>query len=101
TPRYGRLLGKALADADYVIAVSGEIAARAESVGAAPERVKIVPGGVPDMFTTASTHEIARRKLGLADDERWVVWVGGLVPVKQPEHVVDAFSTLALRRPDA
>jgi glycosyltransferase involved in cell wall biosynthesis len=47
--------------------------------------------------------EMARRVAlpGSADPDRWVLFVGRLDPIKDPDLAVDAFALLAAERPDA
>jgi glycosyltransferase involved in cell wall biosynthesis len=54
---------------------------------------------VPDDYCKASREE-ARQSLGLAKEERLVVWVGNLVSVKDPALAIEAFSLSARRIPN-
>lgn len=92
-PRLRPLIADALRSADHVIAVSDELAERSTELGA--RDVVTAPGGVPMRFAAGPSHEEAREELGLAADERWILWAGGLVPVKQPRHAVEAFARVA------
>jgi teichuronic acid biosynthesis glycosyltransferase TuaC len=83
-------LRRTFAAARGVIAVSRELAERAEELGAAPERLRVLPGGVP--YPEPLDREAARARLGLPDGVRVLLWVGGLVPVKQPLDAVLAFA---------
>ena len=78
-----RLLSHALTRATDVITPSRPIADRAIELGADPDRTSVVMGGVPDDYCPASRAD-ARAILGLSTEARLVVWVGSLVPVKQP-----------------
>jgi glycosyltransferase involved in cell wall biosynthesis len=95
-----RLLSHGLTRAAEVIAPSRPIADRAVELGADPDRTAVVMGGVPDDYCPASRAD-SRALLGLSPDIRLVVWVGGLVPVKQPLLALRAISAVAARDPDA
>ena len=97
--RLRRLVADAVSAADYVVAVSDELADRARELGA--RTVVTSPGGVPSSFADAVGHRDAKRALGLDETTRWIVWVGGLVPVKQPLDIVDAFAEVVARHPEA
>ena len=91
------LTSKALRDAAAVVAVSRNLAEIAVRLGAPPERVKVVPNGVDaDLFPVAPREE-ARRKLGLALDGKFVLFVGHLLPVKGIDVLVEAFGQLQRR----
>jgi teichuronic acid biosynthesis glycosyltransferase TuaC len=90
--RARRLLRQTFDEARALIAISDELAARAEAIGAAGDRLRVIAGGVP--YPPRVSFDDARRRLGIDDDTVCVVWVGGLVPVKQPLDAVLAFESL-------
>jgi glycosyltransferase involved in cell wall biosynthesis len=90
--RVRRLLARTFAEARAIIAVSAELAERAEALGASPQRLHVVVGGVP--FEPLVPQEEARARLGIDSDALWIVWVGGLAPVKQPLDAIRAFELL-------
>jgi glycosyltransferase involved in cell wall biosynthesis len=76
-------------EARAIIAVSEELAERAGSLGAAADRLRVIPGGVP--FHPLLRRADARERVGVGSDAVCILWVGGFVPVKQPLHAVAAF----------
>lgn len=83
-----------LKHADGVIAVSRDLAARAIELGASSDRVKTVYDGVDrDIFHPGRRRE-ARQLLGLAEEERIVLFVGNLVPVKGIDVLLEACKRL-------
>ena len=90
--RARRLLRRTFAEAHAIIAVSGELAERAEALGASPERLQVIAGGVP--YPPPLARDEARSRVGIQQDTLCVVWVGGLVPVKQPADAIHAFEEL-------
>jgi glycosyltransferase involved in cell wall biosynthesis len=88
-PAARRLLKSTFTRAQAVIAVSDELSQRAAELGADPRRLFTVPGGVP--YRLPLPRQAERERHGLADGEICVLWVGGLVPVKQPLEAVRAF----------
>jgi glycosyltransferase involved in cell wall biosynthesis len=95
-----RLLSEVVRGASRVIAVSSEIADRAIELGARSDKVIVQPCGVPAVISDATDHGAARETLGLLGSEQWILWVGALVDVKQPLHIVDAFARIAMERPN-
>ena len=93
------LLSQALRSATSVIAPSREIADRAVELGADADRTSVLMGGVPDDYAGVSRTD-ARAALALSPDVRLIVWIGGLVPVKQPLLALRAISLVAERWPD-
>jgi teichuronic acid biosynthesis glycosyltransferase TuaC len=94
-----RLLSEALRSATHVIAPSRAIADRALALGADADRTSVLMGGVPDDYANMSrTH--ARAALSLSSNVRLIVWVGNLVPEKQPLLALRAISLVAQRCPD-
>jgi glycosyltransferase involved in cell wall biosynthesis len=89
------LVRRTLAQARGVIAVSDELAERAAALGAGAETIRVIPGGVA--YPTPLARSDARAQLGLAADLLCIVWVGGLVPVKQPLQALEAFRLLLSR----
>ena len=94
-----RLLSQALRRATHVIAPSREIADRALELGADVDRTSVLMGGVPDDYSGVSRAD-ARAALAISPDVRLIVWIGSLVPVKQPLLALRAISLVAERRPD-
>jgi teichuronic acid biosynthesis glycosyltransferase TuaC len=95
-----RLLSQALRRATYVIAPSEAIADRALELGADAGRTSVLMGGVPDDYARMS-RTVARAALSLSPNVRLIVWVGNLVPEKQPLLALRAVSLVAQRCPDA
>src|SRR5690606_5659784 len=81
-PARSRGTREALCAADGVIAVSADLAARVVALGADPDRVLTVLDGVDRTLFNPGDRTQARRALGLADDERHLLFIGNLLPVK-------------------
>jgi glycosyltransferase involved in cell wall biosynthesis len=94
-----RLLSQALSRADHVIAPSRPILDRAIELGADARRSSVLMGGVPDDYPRMSRAD-ARAALGLSPTSRLVLWVGNLVPVKQPLLALKSISVIAGRHRD-
>jgi len=92
-PAARRLLTSTFARAQAVIAVSNELSQCAAELGADPRRVFTVPPGVS--YRPPVPRQAERERRGLAESEVCILWVGGLVPVKQPLEAVRAFEAFA------
>lgn len=79
-----------LRQAAAVICVSAELADAVLELGADPGRVQVNPGGVP--YRDIIPYDEARAALGVPPGATVVLWVGGLVDVKQPVEAVEAFA---------
>ncbi len=82
--------------ASAVIAVSRQLADRVVELGADRGRVTVIPGGVP--YPPKLNRGEARASLGIDERETLVLWVGGLLPVKQPLHMIAAFREVSAPR---
>lgn len=85
-----------LRQASAVIAVSRQLADRVVELGIDRRRVTVIPGGVA--YPPTVNRSEARGRLGIDEHETLVLWVGGLVPVKQPLHMISAFAELSISR---
>ena len=94
-----RLLAHALRQADHVIAPSRQILDRAVELGADAQRSTVLMGGVPDDYSRMSRAD-ARAALAISPTSRLVLWVGNLVPVKQPLLALKSISVVAGRNRD-
>ena len=99
-PARSRGTREALCAADGVIAVSADLAARVVALGADPDRVLTVLDGVDRTLFNPGDRAQARRSLGLADDERHLLFIGNLLPVKGVDVLLHAAAKLAAQRSD-
>jgi teichuronic acid biosynthesis glycosyltransferase TuaC len=83
-----RFLRQTLIAADAVVAVSQDLAERVASFGVASERIQVVAGV---HYPAPLSRAAARRRLGVPDEAVVIVWIGGLVRVKQPLEAIRAF----------
>lgn len=98
-PRLRRAVVTAMRAADTVIAVSHDLASHVVALGVPEPKVTVIPSGV---VTRAVCHdEETRGELGIAPDERVVLWVGRYVPVKRPMLALRAFARLVRSDPSA
>jgi len=81
---------EALRDAAAVVAVSSNLAEIALELGASAKNLYVLPNGVDaDSFPMMPRHD-ARRKLGIAQQKKILLFVGHLLPVKGLDILVDA-----------
>lgn len=71
-----------------------------EHYAANPERLCVSPPGVDHAAFSPGSRPAARRQLGLPVEERLVLFVGRLQPLKGPDVAVAAFAGLARDVPD-
>jgi len=94
--RRSRLTADALRTAAAIIAVSGNLARIAESLGAAPERVHVLTNGIDAHEFTLIPRAEARNRLSLPQDRRIVLFAGSLLPVKGIDVLLEALQTRPL-----
>jgi teichuronic acid biosynthesis glycosyltransferase TuaC len=87
--------------ADAVIAVSRPLAKELVSLGVPRERVHLVLNGVDASRFHPRDRSATRRELGVAEDERLVLFVGRLEPQKGIGELLEAFEQLRARVPRA
>jgi D-inositol-3-phosphate glycosyltransferase len=73
----------------------------AEIFGARKDKISIVPFGTYEMVPQSSlTCSEAKRRLGLRESDRTILFFGRIVPYKGIDLLVDAFLRLASQNPD-
>ncbi len=91
----------ALPRASRIVAVSRPLAERAVELGAAPDRVDVVPNGIDREAFRPRDRSQARRALGLSNEARIILYVGHLSREKGAHDLLRAFQTLGARLPSA
>jgi glycosyltransferase involved in cell wall biosynthesis len=92
-PGSRRRLQWALPRADRIVAVSGPLATAAHSLGVRAGRVDVVPNGVDACSFKPADRAEARRELGVALDDRVVLYVGRVEEEKGALDLVQAFGS--------
>jgi D-inositol-3-phosphate glycosyltransferase len=99
----GRLIGEdqVVAEADRLVAnTEVERDELVQLYGADPARVDVVPPGVDTDVFAPGDRRAARARLGIAVDERVVVFAGRIQPLKGPDVLLRAAAVLRHRYPD-
>ena len=89
-PRRRAKVSEAIATSDGISAVSRDLAARVIELGANPERVRVIPEGIDGRMFSPGDRAQARIRLGLALEEKYVLFVGNLLLSKGAGVLVDA-----------
>lgn len=99
--RWGRrAVLKALARANKVFSVSESLRRHVIGLGADPHKIQVVPNGVDVERFHPVNAQVARRRLGLAEDARLLITVGGLVERKGQHRVIECLPRLLQRIPN-
>ncbi|MDA0947616.1 MAG: glycosyltransferase, partial [Planctomycetota bacterium] len=93
-PARGPRMAEVVREADRVIAVSHDLAARARALGASPQRVSVVPNGVDLQRFQPGDRRQARRELGLDPAGPLLVSVGHLSPRKGFQDLISTLPSL-------
>lgn len=90
-----------LTGAVRVLCVSEALRTQALAQGASPERCRVVPNGVdPSLFAREERDE-CRVRLGIGRDERIIVFIGNMEPIKGVDVLLDALARMGENRPGA
>jgi teichuronic acid biosynthesis glycosyltransferase TuaC len=98
-PISGLLTRKVLREADSIVTVSGDLCAKAISMGAAPRTTRAVVNGCDLAVFHPMDRIEARRKLGLSPEAEAVVYIGRMDVKKGLRELVEAASLLRPSRP--
>jgi glycosyltransferase involved in cell wall biosynthesis len=96
-PQYGlvrRQISAALRRADALVAVSGALGERMGALGAAPERLHVIPNGIDRELFHFGEPRAARQKLNVYSDDRMLLSVGNLNELKGHALVIEAVARL-------
>ncbi|MBA4067320.1 MAG: glycosyltransferase family 4 protein [Isosphaera sp.] len=88
---------EAVRAADGVVAVSHDLAAHLVKMGVDRGRVRVIHDGVDRTLFCPADKAAERRWLGLPADEKVVLFVGNLVPVKAIDVLLKAFADPVLK----
>jgi phosphatidylinositol alpha-1,6-mannosyltransferase len=94
---YDKLRRRVLVDADLLLPVSHYTASLLQRLGAAPERIRVLPNGTDiERFAPRST-QAARKALGLDPDPLLLLSVGRLMPHKGFDTTIESLPALRKR----
>ena len=92
-----RMVAAALRRCAHVIAVSDALKAVVTGWGIPASHVSVIPNGVDGERFRPLDQAACRRRLGLPADERLILFIGHLVPVKRVEDLLEAFRAVVSR----
>lgn len=93
-PARKRRTREALCQADGIITPSRDLAERVVELGVDPTRVHVIYNGVDTDKFHPGPQADARRRLGLPLEERIVLFIGNLVPIKGLDQLIEACARL-------
>ncbi len=85
---------KAISRSAAVICRSGDLGRRLREAGAPPEKLRTIYNGVDQEIFARMDRAAARTALGIAPDDAVLLFVGNLLPVKNPGMLVAALQQL-------
>lgn len=92
-----RCILRVLNEADAVVAVSRHLKGKLIELGIPAAKVHVVLRGVDDAVFCPGDRGAARRKLGISENQRVLLWVGRMVPVKGVDVLLTACGRLHLQ----
>jgi len=90
---------KALQDADKVFSVSNSLKEHVVGIGATPEKITVIGNGVDLTKFFPIEKALARKKLSIAEDQKVLISVGGLVNRKGFHRVIEILPQLLKNHP--
>jgi glycosyltransferase involved in cell wall biosynthesis/peptidoglycan/xylan/chitin deacetylase (PgdA/CDA1 family) len=93
-PTRRRCIVRVLNEADAVVAVSQHLKDKMIELGVAPDKVQVVCRGVDETIFHPGDRTLARQKLGIPIDQRVLLWVGRMVPIKGLDVLLTACGRL-------
>ena len=96
-PARRRSIVKVLDEADALITVSEGLKDKVVELGAPEAKVHAIQQGIDTTLFSPGNRAVARTRLGLSAGPKVLLWVGGMVPVKGLDILVDACGLLAAR----
>jgi glycosyltransferase involved in cell wall biosynthesis/peptidoglycan/xylan/chitin deacetylase (PgdA/CDA1 family) len=93
-PTRRRCILQVLNKADAVVAVSQHLKNKLIELGVAADKVQVVCRGVDEAIFHPGDRALARQKLGIPIDQRVLLWVGRMVPVKGLDVLLTACGRL-------
>ncbi|HYY26251.1 MAG TPA: glycosyltransferase family 4 protein, partial [Candidatus Udaeobacter sp.] len=90
-PLIRRLLKHTLCSADKIVAVSKALRDAIVELGVSQEKISVIPNGVDAKKFYPTAKSEARSQLGLPAEQKLIVSVGGLTPVKGFDLLIRAF----------
>jgi glycosyltransferase involved in cell wall biosynthesis len=100
-PLRRRQIGSALRGAGAVLAVSRALADKAVTIGADPERTRVIYNGVDGALFAPGSRAQARERLGLPAEAPLLLYVGNLKDSKGCLDLLEAFPALLAAQPRA
>lgn len=94
-----RRISECLREADRVVAVSRSLADTARELGADPQRLCVIGNGVDRRLFSPGDRLAARRALGLEEEGRLMLTVGGLSERKGVARVLEVLPEVVRRHP--
>ena len=91
---------QAMRKADWVIAVSQDLAKKVVALGADPARLSVVYCGINSNVFHPGSKEAAKAKLGLEAGQKMLLSIGNLVSVKGHDVLIDACAQMAREQND-
>jgi teichuronic acid biosynthesis glycosyltransferase TuaC len=95
-----RCVCKVLNSCDLVLAVSCDLKERILALGVRPERVHVWKRGIDAGLFAPGDRQEAQRRLGIPRSLRSILWVGGMVPVKGLDILLESCSLMRSRGVD-
>ncbi|MBL8207933.1 MAG: glycosyltransferase [Blastocatellia bacterium] len=95
-PQIRPLLSEVMRSATQLIAVSEELRDNFIELGAAPEKIHVIPNGIEIEAFYPTLQADARKRLGLSLEERWLVSVGRLDRNKGQWLILEALKKIGL-----
>ena len=99
-PTRRAIIAGALADASAIITRSNDLGCLLAGIGLAREKLHTIYNGVETDVFRPGDKQAARTALGLSQDEAVLLYVGNLLPVKNPQLLLSVLTELRQKQSD-
>jgi glycosyltransferase involved in cell wall biosynthesis len=99
-PARRKIISDSLSYASAVVARSKDLAQQLSEAGVTGEKLHVIYNGVDFQKFFPAKQSTARKTLGLSSDATILLFVGNLLPIKNPLLVVEAHGMLCRNHPD-
>jgi glycosyltransferase involved in cell wall biosynthesis len=96
-PARGRKIARTLRTADAVITVNKHLRERVMDLGVSADRAHVVYQGVDQKLFSPGDQTVARRRVGIEENGKVLLFVGNLVPVKGIDVLLRAMARICRR----
>jgi len=99
-PARRKIISSALSQASAVVARSKDLSQQLREAGVSGDKLQVIYNGVDFEKFFPANQKAARKSLGLSENATVLLYVGNLLPIKNPLLLVEAHAALCRKQPN-